>query len=43
MKKFRSAEVYPETAPRVRKSIVDSYAEYLDRRLDEGYRNSTIL
>ena len=43
IKKFRHAEVYPEAAPRVRQSIVDEYAAYLDRRLREGCRSSTRL
>ncbi len=36
VKKFRNAEAYPETAPRVRQSIVDDYAAYLDQRLGEA-------
>ncbi|ADW71615.1 transposase IS204/IS1001/IS1096/IS1165 family protein (plasmid) [Granulicella tundricola MP5ACTX9] len=43
VKKFRIAEVYPEAKPRVRESIVDDHASYLDRRLREGCRSSTIL
>ena len=36
VRKFRDAEVYPEAKPRARQFIVDDYAAYLDRRLDEG-------
>ncbi len=43
VKKFRSVEVYPEAKPRVRESIVDDHASYLDRRLREGCRSSTRL
>ena len=43
VKKFRTAEVYPEAKPRVRESIVDDHAAYLDRRLSEGCRSSTRL
>jgi hypothetical protein len=43
VKKFRSAEVYPEAKPRVRESIVDDHASYLDHRLSEGCRSSTRL
>ena len=43
VKKFRSAEVYPEAKPRVRESIVDDHARYLDQRLKEGCRSSTRL
>ena len=43
VKKFRIAEVYPEAKPRVRESIVDDHASYLDRRLKEGCRSSTRL
>ena len=43
VKKFRTAEVYPEAKPRVRESIVDDHASYLDRRLREGCRSSTRL
>ena len=43
VKKFRNAEVYPEAAPRVRQSIVDDYAAYLDQRLHDGCRSSTRL
>nr|WP_232298907.1 ISL3 family transposase [Granulicella tundricola] len=43
VKKFRTAEVYPEAKPRVRESIVDHHASYLDRRLKEGCRSSTRL
>ncbi|MGI4828593.1 MAG: hypothetical protein ACRYFU_10455, partial [Janthinobacterium lividum] len=31
VKKFRTAVVYPEAKPRVRESIVDDHASYLDR------------
>ncbi len=34
VKKFRTAEMYPEAKPRVRESIVDDHASYLDRRLE---------
>lgn len=43
VKKFRTAEIYPEAKPRVRASTVDDYANYLDRRLAEGCRSSTRL
>jgi len=43
VKKFRTADVYPEAAPRVRRSIVDDYAAYLDKRLRDGCRSSTRL
>ena len=43
IKKFRTAQVYPETAPRVRQSSVDDYAAYLDQRLAEGCLSSTRL
>ncbi len=43
VKKFKHAEAYPEAAPRVRQSIVDDYAVYLDQRLREGCRSSTRL
>ncbi len=43
VKKFRTAAVYPEAKPRVRESIVDDHASYLDRRLKEGCRSSTRL
>ena len=43
VKKFRGAEIYPEAAPRVRQSIVDDFAAYLDRRLGEGCCSSTRL
>ena len=43
VKKFRNAEAYPEAASRVRQSIVDDYAAYLDQRLREGCRSSTRL
>ena len=43
VKKFRHAETYPEAAPRVRQSIVDDYAAYLDGRLRDGCRSSTRL
>jgi transposase len=43
VKKFRTTEVYPEAKPRVRKSIVDDHASYLDRRLREGCCSSTRL
>ena len=43
VKKFRTAVVYPEAKPRVRESIVDDHASYLDRRLKEGCRSSTRL
>lgn len=43
VKKFRTAEVYPEAKPRVRESIVDDHASYLDQRLKEGCRSSTRL
>lgn len=43
VRKFRNAEVYPEDAPRVRKSIVDDYAAYLDQRLGDGCSSSTRL
>ena len=43
VKKFRSAETYPEAEPRRRESIVDDHASYLDQRLKEGCRSSTKL
>jgi transposase len=43
VKKFRSAAMYPEPKPRVRESIVDDHASYLDQRLREGCRSSTKL
>jgi transposase len=43
VKKFRTAEVYPEAKPRVRESMVDDYANYLDQRLSDGCRSSTRL
>ena len=43
VKKFRTAEVYPEAKPRVRESMVDDYANYLDQRLSNGCRSSTRL
>ena len=43
VRKFRNAEVYPEAKPRVRQSIVDDYADYLDRRLGEGCRSTATL
>jgi transposase len=43
VKKFRTAPVYPEAKPRVRESIVDDHARYLDQRLSEGCRSSTRL
>lgn len=43
MKKFRNAELYPEPEARVRRSIVDDYATYLDQRLRDDYRSSTRL
>ena len=43
VKKFRTAEVYPEAKLRVRESIVDDHASYLDRRLKQGCRSSTRL
>ncbi|SNT12988.1 Transposase [Granulicella rosea] len=43
VKKFRTAELYPEAKPRVRESMVDDYASYLDQRLSEGCRSSTTL
>ena len=43
VKKFRTAVVYPEAKPRVRESIVDDHASYLDRRLKEGCHSSTRL
>ena len=43
VKKFRTAEVYPEAKPRVRESIVDDHARSLDQRLSEGCRSSTRL
>jgi transposase len=43
VKKFRTAEIYPEAKPRVRDSTVDSYANYLDQRLSDGCRSSTRL
>ena len=43
VKKFRNAEVYPEAAARVRQSILDDHAAYLDQRLREGCRSSTRL
>ncbi len=43
VKKFRTSDVYPEAKPRIRESIVDDHARYLDRRLKEGCRSSTRL
>ena len=43
VRKFRNAEAYPEAKPRVRQSIVDDYAAYLDRRLGEGCRSTATL
>ena len=43
VRKFRNAEAYPEPKPRVRQSIVDDYADYLDRRLGEGCRSTATL
>ncbi len=43
VKKFRSADVYPEAKPRIRKSIVDDHANYLDQRMREGCCSSTTL
>jgi len=43
VKKFRKAEAYPESAPRVRQSIVDEYAGYLDQRLRDGCCSSIKL
>lgn len=43
VRKFRTAEVYPEAKPRVRESMVDDYANYLDQRLSDGCRSSTRL
>ena len=43
VRKFRNAEVYPEAKPRVRESIVDDYAAYLDQRLGEGCRSPARL
>nr|WP_089409093.1 ISL3 family transposase [Granulicella rosea] len=43
VKKFRTAELYPEAKPRVRESMVDDYASYLDQRLSEGCRSSMTL
>jgi len=43
VRKFRSADTYPEAALRVRQSIVGDYAAYLDERLREGCRRSTRL
>ena len=43
VKKFRNAQAYPEAAPRVRQSIVDDYAAYLDQRLREGCTSYTRL
>ncbi len=43
VKKFRIAEVYPEAKPRIRHSMVDDYAHYLDQRLSDGCRSSTKL
>jgi hypothetical protein len=37
------AEIFPEAKPRIRRCIVDPYAEYLDRRLREGRRSPTCL
>ena len=43
VKKFRTADVYPEAQSRIRESIVDDHARYLDKRLKEGCRSSTRL
>ena len=43
VRKFMHAEVFPEAQPRIRRCIVDPYAEYLDRRLLEGCRSPTRL
>lgn len=43
VKKFRNAQAYPEAAPRVRQSIVDDYAAYLDQRLCDGCTSYTRL
>ena len=43
VEKFRTAEVYPEAKLRVRESMVDDYANYLDQRLSDGCRSSTRL
>ncbi len=43
VKKFRTAEVYPEARPPVRESILDDHASYLDQRLKEGCGSSTRL
>ena len=43
VKKFRTAEGYPEAKPRGRESIVDDHASYLDQRLKEGCRSLTRL
>ncbi len=43
VKKFRNAEAYPEAASRIRQSIVDDLAGYLDQRLADGCRSSTRL
>ncbi len=43
VRKFKNADVYPEAAPRVRQSMVDEYAVYLDQRLGDGCRSSTRL
>jgi transposase len=43
VRKFMQAEIFPEAKPRIRRCIVDPYAEYLDRRLREGCRSPTYL
>lgn len=43
VKKFRTAEEYPQAKPRIRESMVDDYADYLDQRLSDGCRSSTRL
>jgi transposase len=43
IKKFRATEMYPEVKPRMRESIVDHHASYLDQRLKEGCRSATRL
>ena len=42
VRKFMRAE-FPEAKPRIKRCIVDSHAEYLDRCLEEGCRNITQL
>jgi DNA-binding NarL/FixJ family response regulator len=39
VRKFMQAEIFPEAKPRIRRCIVDPYAEYPDRRLREGCRS----